>query len=90
MDSAPATAAVAPVVMVTNDDGIDAPGLRFLVDQLVAAGRFRVLVCAPDKELPKPNALSSQCIAGFHSLFKFENRVGFEPSPESLNQYQPL
>ncbi|KAL5198474.1 hypothetical protein ABZP36_001986 [Zizania latifolia] len=53
MDSAPATAAAAaaaPVVMVTNDDGIDAPGLRFLVDQLVAAGRFRVLVCAPDKD----------------------------------------
>ncbi|XP_015694817.1 5'-nucleotidase SurE [Oryza brachyantha] len=39
-----------PVVLVTNDDGIDAPGLRFLVDQLVAARRFRVLVCAPDTD----------------------------------------
>ncbi|XP_062190205.1 uncharacterized protein LOC133893244 isoform X1 [Phragmites australis] len=48
MDSA--SAAAAPVVLVTNDDGIDAPGLRFLVDQLVAAGRFRVLVCAPDTD----------------------------------------
>ncbi|KAJ3670195.1 hypothetical protein LUZ60_010519 [Juncus effusus] len=38
-----------PVVLVTNDDGIDAPGLRFLVDQLVAA-RFSVLVSAPDKD----------------------------------------
>ena len=49
MDStAAAAAAQAPVLLVTNDDGIDAPGLRFLVDQLVAARRYRVLVCAPD------------------------------------------
>lgn len=37
-----------PTVMVTNDDGIDAPGLRALVRVLVAANRFNVLVCAPD------------------------------------------
>ncbi|KAF8731932.1 hypothetical protein HU200_015880 [Digitaria exilis] len=49
MDST-AAAAQAPVLLVTNDDGIDAPGLRFLVDQLVAAGRYRVLVCAPDTD----------------------------------------
>jgi 5'-nucleotidase len=50
MDStaAAAAAAQAPVLLVTNDDGIDAPGLRFLVDQLVAQRRYRVLVCAPD------------------------------------------
>ncbi|XP_037445900.1 5'-nucleotidase SurE-like isoform X2 [Triticum dicoccoides] len=48
--TAAAAAAAAPVVMVTNDDGIDAPGLRFLVDQLVAQGRYRVLVCAPDTD----------------------------------------
>ena len=47
MDST-AAAAQAPVLLVTNDDGIDAPGLRFLVDQLVAARCYRVLVCAPD------------------------------------------
>jgi 5'-nucleotidase len=46
--TAAAAAAPAPVLLVTNDDGIDAPGLRFLVDRLVAAGRYRVLVCAPD------------------------------------------
>jgi hypothetical protein len=46
--AATAAAAPAPVLLVTNDDGIDAPGLRFLVDRLVAAGRYRVLVCAPD------------------------------------------
>ncbi|KAK3126660.1 hypothetical protein QOZ80_7AG0560250 [Eleusine coracana subsp. coracana] len=45
------TAAAMPVVLVTNDDGIDAPGLRFLVDQLVAARRYRVLVCAPDTDM---------------------------------------
>ncbi|KAI5649145.1 hypothetical protein M9H77_35150 [Catharanthus roseus] len=39
-----------PSVMVTNDDGIDAPGLRALVRALVSANRFNVLVCAPDSE----------------------------------------
>jgi 5'-nucleotidase len=34
--------------MVTNDDGIDAPGLRALVQVLVSTRRFQVLVCAPD------------------------------------------
>ncbi|KAL5701890.1 5'-nucleotidase [Ranunculus cassubicifolius] len=36
--------------MVTNDDGIDAPGLRSLVQVLVSANRYQVLVCAPDSE----------------------------------------
>ncbi|KAL0376618.1 UNVERIFIED_CONTAM: 5'-nucleotidase SurE [Sesamum calycinum] len=35
-----------PTVMVTNDDGIDAPGLRALVRVLVSSNRFNVLVCA--------------------------------------------
>ncbi|XP_065863320.1 uncharacterized protein [Euphorbia lathyris] len=39
-----------PTIMVTNDDGIDAPGLRSLVRVLVATGSFNVLVCAPDSE----------------------------------------
>lgn len=39
-----------PIVLITNDDGIDAPGLRFLVDLLVAADRYRVLVCAPSSD----------------------------------------
>lgn len=37
-----------PTVMVTNDDGIDAPGIRALVHVLVSSNRFNVLVCAPD------------------------------------------
>lgn len=36
-----------PTVLVTNDDGIDSPGLRHLVHLLVASNRYRVLVCAP-------------------------------------------
>ncbi|XP_028118631.1 uncharacterized protein LOC114316169 isoform X1 [Camellia sinensis] len=39
-----------PTVMVTNDDGIDAPGLRALVRVLVSANRYEVFVCAPDSE----------------------------------------
>ncbi|KAK4355604.1 hypothetical protein RND71_024575 [Anisodus tanguticus] len=39
-----------PTVMITNDDGIDAPGLRALVSLLVSTNRFHVLVCAPDSE----------------------------------------
>jgi 5'-nucleotidase len=50
-----ASTAAQPVVLVTNDDGIDAPGLRFLVDQLVAQGRYRVLVSAPDTSALSPS-----------------------------------
>lgn len=39
-----------PTVMVTNDDGIDAAGLRALVRVLISSNLFRVLVCAPDSE----------------------------------------
>ncbi|KAF5736862.1 Survival protein SurE-like phosphatase/nucleotidase [Tripterygium wilfordii] len=39
-----------PTIMVTNDDGIDAPGLRALVRVLVSTNRYQVLVCAPDSE----------------------------------------
>ncbi|XP_044497867.1 5'-nucleotidase SurE [Mangifera indica] len=39
-----------PTIMVTNDDGIDAPGLRALVRVLVSTDRYDVLVCAPDSE----------------------------------------
>ncbi|KAJ8442768.1 hypothetical protein Cgig2_011038 [Carnegiea gigantea] len=39
-----------PAIMVTNDDGINAPGLRALVHVLVATNRYEVRVCAPDSE----------------------------------------
>lgn len=35
-------------IMVTNDDGINAPGLRALIDALVSTGLYVVQVCAPD------------------------------------------
>lgn len=43
-----ATNSEKPTVMVTNDDGIDGPGLVALVHVLVSANRYNVLVCAPD------------------------------------------
>ncbi|XP_042486675.1 5'-nucleotidase SurE-like isoform X2 [Macadamia integrifolia] len=39
-----------PRIMVTNDDGIDGPGLRALVQVLVSTGSYEVQVCAPDSE----------------------------------------
>ncbi|KAL5541576.1 hypothetical protein UlMin_009286 [Ulmus minor] len=37
-------------IMVTNDDGIEAPGLQALVQVLVSTKRYVVQVCAPDSE----------------------------------------
>ncbi|KAK9933333.1 hypothetical protein M0R45_020533 [Rubus argutus] len=53
-----ATNSEKPTVMVTNDDGIDGPGLVALVHVLVSANRYNVLVCAPDTE----NSAVSHCI----------------------------
>lgn len=53
-----------PSVMVTNDDGIDAPGLRSLVRVLVSSNLFNVLVCAPDSE----KSAVSHCISWQHAL----------------------
>ncbi|KAI7745646.1 hypothetical protein M8C21_005123, partial [Ambrosia artemisiifolia] len=36
--------------MITNDDGIHAPGLQALVRVLVATDQYRVWVCAPDSD----------------------------------------
>lgn len=36
-----------PVVLVTNGDGIEAPGLTVLVDALVREHQYNVHVCAP-------------------------------------------
>lgn len=38
-----------PSVLVTNDDGINAPGLRALVSVLVNGGLCDVFVCAPQE-----------------------------------------
>lgn len=39
-----------PALLVTNDDGIEAVGLRSLVSAIASAGIARVFVCAPDVE----------------------------------------
>ena len=36
-----------PRVLVSNDDGIDAPGLRSLVAALAATGEADIYVCSP-------------------------------------------
>ncbi|XP_074320806.1 uncharacterized protein LOC141657457 [Silene latifolia] len=51
-------------IMVTNDDGIDAPGLRALVKLLVSTNLFHVRVCAPDSE----KSAVSHCITWRHDL----------------------
>ncbi|XP_009588878.1 uncharacterized protein [Nicotiana tomentosiformis] len=39
-----------PVVLVTNGDGIESPGLTYLVDALVRQGLCNVHVCAPQSD----------------------------------------
>ncbi|THG19406.1 uncharacterized protein LOC114262119 [Camellia sinensis] len=39
-----------PIVLVTNGDGIDSPGLTFLVEALVREGLCNVHVCAPESD----------------------------------------
>ncbi|MDX2177583.1 MAG: 5'/3'-nucleotidase SurE [Candidatus Sumerlaeia bacterium] len=39
-----------PRILLTNDDGIDAPGLLAIRDTLNATGLYEVLVCAPLRE----------------------------------------
>ncbi|KAK4774112.1 hypothetical protein SAY87_029131 [Trapa incisa] len=39
-----------PVVLVTNGDGIESPGLAFLVEALVREGLYDVHVCAPQSD----------------------------------------
>ena len=45
-----ARAALPPLVLVTNDDGVGAPGISALVRALARGGRFRPIVCAPARD----------------------------------------
>lgn len=36
-----------PIVLVTNGDGVDSPGLTHLVEALVQQGLYNVHVCVP-------------------------------------------
>ncbi|GMY27416.1 5'-nucleotidase SurE [Fagus crenata] len=53
-----------PTILVTNDDGIDAPGLQALVRVLVATQRYNVQICAPDSE----KSAVSHCITWRHPI----------------------
>jgi 5'-nucleotidase len=48
-----------PVVLVTNGEGVESPGLTFLVEALVRDGRFDVHVCAPQSSVPHSHFLFS-------------------------------
>lgn len=48
-----------PVVLVTNGEGVESPGLTFLVEALVRDGRFDVHVCAPQTSVPHSHFLFS-------------------------------
>ncbi|BBN68537.1 Survival protein SurE-like phosphatase/nucleotidase, partial [Prunus dulcis] len=50
--------------MVTNDDGIEGPGLLALVQVLVSTRRYNVLVCAPESE----QSAVSHCITWRHPI----------------------
>ncbi|XP_011009859.1 PREDICTED: uncharacterized protein LOC105114859 [Populus euphratica] len=54
-----------PVVLVTNGDGIDSPGLLFLVEALVREGLCNVHVCAPqsDKSVSSHSVTLQETIA---------------------------
>ncbi|GMJ02623.1 hypothetical protein like AT1G72880 [Hibiscus trionum] len=41
-----------PLLLITNGEGIDSPGLTFLVQALLSDGRFTLHVCAPQSSVP--------------------------------------
>ncbi|KAJ7951577.1 5'-nucleotidase surE [Quillaja saponaria] len=54
-----------PVVLVTNSDGIESPGLTYLVEALVREGIYNVHVCAPqlDKSVSGHSVTLSETVA---------------------------
>ena len=56
-----------PTIMVTNDDGIDAPGLQALVRVLASTSQYRVWVCAPDSYVRSPPFILYYVLAIFIS-----------------------
>ncbi|XP_022980648.1 uncharacterized protein LOC111479950 [Cucurbita maxima] len=39
-----------PIILVTNSEGIESPGLTYLVEGLVSEGSYNVYVCAPQSD----------------------------------------
>jgi 5'-nucleotidase len=74
--AAPAQDAPRPHVLVTNDDGIDAPGLAALVEAVRPL--FRVTVCAPASE---------QSAVGHGITYRTPVRVEERPPAEGIRRY---
>ena len=51
VDDQPDSDTSKPVILVTNGDGIESPGLTHLVQALVCLGRYNVHVCAPQSSV---------------------------------------
>ncbi|CAL0311349.1 unnamed protein product [Lupinus luteus] len=51
-------------ILITNDDGINAPGLRALVESLAETNEFNIYVIAPDSE----KSCIAHCITWLHPL----------------------
>lgn len=58
-----------PIVLVTNGDGIDSPGLVYLVEALVHEGLYNVHVCAPQSWVLSFQFLVLSCV--IYILFAF-------------------
>ena len=67
---------VRPHVLITNDDGIDAPGLAALVDTMKSL--FRISVCAPASE---------QSAVGHGITYRTPVKVEERPSPDGVRRW---
>ncbi|CAF2064488.1 unnamed protein product [Brassica napus] len=69
-----------PIVLVTNGDGIDSPGLVSLVEALVSEGLYNVHVCAPqtDKSVSSHSMTPGETIAA--SSVDIKGATAFEVS----------
>ncbi|KAF8111291.1 hypothetical protein N665_0076s0271 [Sinapis alba] len=70
-----------PIVLVTNGDGIDSPGLLSLVEALVSEGLYNVHVCAPqtDKSVSSHSMTPGETIAA-SSVDIIKGATAFEVS----------
>lgn len=76
-DAAEAIESSKPTLLVTNGDGIESPGLVYLVEALVRDGLYNVHVCAPQSWVISVNfwlflvSLCSVSIGGVRVIFDF-------------------
>ena len=74
--------------LITNDDGIDSPGIRILAQVAVAAG-LDVTVAAPDGERSGTSAMMSALEAGGRLLVEERKLDGLEDVPTVAVQATP-